>query len=104
MKAFIVDRYGSTDDMRAGDMPDPQLREDDVLVQIHATSVNPLDLGLRDGVFKRILPYRLPLIVAMTWQGSWFGSGLVCGDLRSATRSMHDPIKIGSVRSRSSFR
>src|SRR5215208_4688424 len=61
MKAFIVDRYGSTDDMRAGDMPDPQLREDDVLVQIHATSVNPLDLGIRDGAFKRILPYRLPV-------------------------------------------
>src|SRR5215213_4219022 len=63
MKAFIVDRYGSTDGVRAGDMPDPQLREDDVLVQIHATSVNPLDLGIRDGAFKRILPYRLPLIL-----------------------------------------
>src|SRR6266508_1130446 len=63
MKAFIVDRYGSTDGLRAGDMPDPQLREDDVLVQIHAAGVNPLDSGIRDGVFKRILPYRLPLIL-----------------------------------------
>src|SRR4051794_4414432 len=63
MKAFIIDRYGSTDGMRARDMPDPELREDDVLVQIHATSVNPLDLAIRDGAFKRILPYRLPLIL-----------------------------------------
>jgi len=63
MKAFIVDRYGSTDGVRAGDMPDPQLREDDVLVQIHAAGVNPLDLGIRDGAFKRILPYRFPLIL-----------------------------------------
>src|SRR6266542_3175613 len=63
MKAFIVDRYGSTDGLRAGDMPDPELREDDILVQIYATSVNPLDLGIRDGAFKRILPYRLPLIL-----------------------------------------
>jgi alcohol dehydrogenase len=63
MKAFIIDRYGSTDGVRAGDMPDPELLEDDVLVQIHATSVNPLDLGIRDGAFKRILPYRLPLIL-----------------------------------------
>ena len=63
MKAFIVDRYGSKHALRAGDMPDPQLREDDVLVQIHATSVNPLDIGIRDGAFKRILPYRLPLIL-----------------------------------------
>jgi len=63
MKAFIADRYGSTDGLRAGDMPDPELREGDVLVQIHATSVNPLDIGIRDGAFKSILPYRLPLIL-----------------------------------------
>jgi NADPH:quinone reductase-like Zn-dependent oxidoreductase len=70
MKAFIVERYGSTDGVRAGDMPDPQLREDDVLVQIYATSVNPLDLGIRDGAFKRILPYRLPLILGNDVAGS----------------------------------
>src|SRR6266513_5994781 len=63
MKAFIVDRYGSKDGMRAGDMPDPELREDDVLVQIHAAGVNPLDSKIRDGDFKRMLPYRLPLIL-----------------------------------------
>src|ERR671922_161634 len=38
MKAFIVDRYGSKDGVRAGEMPDPELREDDVLVHIHAGS------------------------------------------------------------------
>src|SRR5215216_6631019 len=63
MKAFIVDRYGSTDGVRAGEMPDPQLREDDVLIQIHAAGVNPLDSKIRDGAFKLILPYRLPLIL-----------------------------------------
>lgn len=63
MRAFIVDRYGGKESLRAGDMPVPQLREDDVLVQIHATSVNPLDIGIRDGAFKFILPYRLPLIL-----------------------------------------
>jgi len=63
MKAFIVDRYGSKDGVRAGEMPDPQLREDDVLIQIHAAGVNPLDSKIRDGAFKLILPYRLPLIL-----------------------------------------
>src|SRR6266545_1396745 len=62
MKAFIVDRYGSTDGVRAGEMPDPQLREDDVLVQIHAASVNLLDSKIRDGEFKPILPYRPPFV------------------------------------------
>jgi NADPH:quinone reductase-like Zn-dependent oxidoreductase len=63
MKAFIIDRYGSTDGVRAGDMPEPELREDDVLVQIHAAGVNLLDSKISDGAFKRILPYRLPLIL-----------------------------------------
>jgi NADPH:quinone reductase-like Zn-dependent oxidoreductase len=49
MKALIVDRYGGNDGVRAGEMPDPELRDDDVLVQIHAASVNPLDLKIRDG-------------------------------------------------------
>jgi NADPH:quinone reductase-like Zn-dependent oxidoreductase len=63
MKAFILDRYGSADRVRAGDMPDPELREDDVLVRVHAAGVNLLDAKIRNGEFKLILPYRLPLIL-----------------------------------------
>jgi alcohol dehydrogenase len=63
MKAFILDRYGSADRLRAGEMPDPELRDDDVLVQIHAAGVNLLDSKIRSGEFKLILRYRLPLIL-----------------------------------------
>src|SRR5579864_4112877 len=44
-------------------MPDPERRQDDVLVQIHAAGVNLLDSKIRDGEFKLILPYRLPFIL-----------------------------------------
>lgn len=63
MKAFIVDRYGKKDGVRFGEMPDPELREDDVLVQVHAAGVNVLDPKIRNGEFKLLLPYRLPLIL-----------------------------------------
>ncbi|WP_326610999.1 NADP-dependent oxidoreductase [Streptomyces scopuliridis] len=63
MKAFMVERYGDKTGVRVGEMPDPQVGADDVLVRIHAASVNPLDLKLRDGDFKAILPYSLPLIL-----------------------------------------
>ncbi len=63
MKAFIVDRYGKKDQGRIGVMPDPELRENDVLVQVHAAGVNLLDSKIRSGEFKLILPYRLPLIL-----------------------------------------
>ena len=63
MKAFIVERYGGGDALRLGDMPEPELRDDDVLVRVQAAGVNPLDAKIRDGEFKLILPYRLPLIL-----------------------------------------
>ncbi|MDB5781803.1 NADP-dependent oxidoreductase [Caballeronia mineralivorans] len=63
MKAFVVDRYGRKSGIRARNMPVPEPREDDVLIQIHAAGVNPLDSKIRDGEFKLILPYRLPLIL-----------------------------------------
>ena len=75
MKAFILDRYGSADGVRAGDMPDPELREDDVLVQIHAAGVNLLDSKIRNGEFKIILPYRLPLILGHDMAGVVVGVG-----------------------------
>jgi NADPH:quinone reductase-like Zn-dependent oxidoreductase len=63
MKAFILDRYGSKGRLRAGEMPEPEVREDDVLVQTRAASVNVLDSKIRNGEFKLILPYRLPIIL-----------------------------------------
>ncbi|MBO0950483.1 NADP-dependent oxidoreductase [Fibrella forsythiae] len=63
MNAFIVDRYKSKEGLHYGDMPEPTLQENDVLVQVHATSVNLLDSKIRDGEFKLILPYKLPLIL-----------------------------------------
>lgn len=62
MKAFIIDRYGRKGSLRFGEMPEPKVRDHDVLVRIHAAGVNPLDSKIRDGEFKFILPYRLPLI------------------------------------------
>jgi len=63
MKAFIVDRYGKKARGRIGELPDPKLRENDVLVQVYAAGVNLLDSKIRSGEFKLILPYRLPLIL-----------------------------------------
>ena len=63
MKAFIVDRYGKKESLRAGEIPEPELREDEVLIQVHAAGVNPLDSKIRNGEFKLILPYRAPFVL-----------------------------------------
>ena len=64
MKAFIVDRHGKGSG-RLGQMPEPELRPDDVLVEVHVAGVNPLDSKIRTGEFKLLLPYRLPLSAAV---------------------------------------
>ena len=63
MKAFIVDRYGKNERLRAGEVPEPELREDEVLVQVYAAGVNQLDFKIRNGEFKIFLPYRAPFVL-----------------------------------------
>ena len=63
MKAFIIDKYKSKDGGRIGQMPDPQLHADEVLVQVHAAGINLLDSKIRNGEFKLILPYKTPFVL-----------------------------------------
>ncbi len=63
MKAFVLEAYGKKSALRAADTPTPELRDDEVLVQVHAAGVNLLDSKIRSGEFKLILPYRPPFIL-----------------------------------------
>jgi len=63
MKAFVLERYGQKSALRLADVPKPTLKDDEVLVQVHAAGVNLLDSKIRDGEFKVILPYRPPVIL-----------------------------------------
>lgn len=63
MKAFVVDRYGKNQRLRAAELPEPDVGDDEVLIQVHATAVNLLDSKIRNGEFKLFLPYRTPLIL-----------------------------------------
>jgi NADPH:quinone reductase-like Zn-dependent oxidoreductase len=62
MKAFVVEHYGK-DGLRAADVPEPELGERDVLVNVSAAAINPLDKMVRDGEFKRLLKYRTPFVL-----------------------------------------
>ena len=63
MKAFILDRYRKNGRLTFADVSTPVMGEHDVLVEIHAAGVNLLDAKIRDGEFKLVLPYQLPLIM-----------------------------------------
>ncbi|MGW0585396.1 NADP-dependent oxidoreductase, partial [Streptomyces sp. NPDC002920] len=61
MRAFVVAKYKAP--LQVADVPEPIVGEHDVLVQVEAAGLNPLDEKIRTGEFKQILPYKLPLIL-----------------------------------------
>ncbi|MDE2301650.1 MAG: NADP-dependent oxidoreductase [Sphingomonadales bacterium] len=69
MKAFILDSYGRGKPLRFGDMPMPELGDHDVLVEIHAAGVNPIDTKIRSGEFKLVLPFKLPMALGSDLAG-----------------------------------
>ncbi len=63
MIAAFIDGYGSDQVLRVGDFPAPKTGPSDILVRVHAASVNPVDFKLRDGKLRLLRRYRFPLIL-----------------------------------------
>src|SRR5689334_10253488 len=69
MKAAVIDRYGSNDLVKVADVVVPRIGPRDLLVQVHAASVNPLDVKTRNGELKPLLKYRFPLVLGNDLSG-----------------------------------
>ena len=63
MIAAFIDGYGSDQVLRVGDFPAPKTGPSDILVRVHAASVNPVDFKLRDGKLRLLRRYRFPIIL-----------------------------------------
>lgn len=68
MKAMIIDKYGKVP-MRMAEVPTPEINEHEVLAEIHAASINPIDFKIRDGKVKMLLKYEMPLILGNDFSG-----------------------------------
>ncbi|WP_242212447.1 NADP-dependent oxidoreductase [Bacillus cereus group sp. BfR-BA-01383] len=68
MKAMIIDKYGKVP-MRMTEVPTPEINEYEVLAEIHAASINPIDFKIRDGKVKMLLKYEMPLILGNDFSG-----------------------------------
>jgi alcohol dehydrogenase len=68
MKAMIIDRYGKVP-LKLADMPVPTLGENDVLAEIFAASINPVDFKIRDGKLRMLIKYDMPLVLGNDFSG-----------------------------------
>lgn len=69
MQAYTIRRYSSTDKFQRAEISKPRVNEHEVLVEIHASSINPLDHKLKSGEFKVFLPYKFPLVLGHDFAG-----------------------------------
>lgn len=53
MKAVRVEQFGSPDVLRVAEIPAPELRDDEVFIELEAAGVNRLDLLVRSGGYHR---------------------------------------------------
>jgi len=60
MKALVLNNYGGADALAFADLPRPTIEPDEILVQVHAAGLNPIDYMIPKGSFKPLLPFQLP--------------------------------------------
>jgi alcohol dehydrogenase len=61
MRAFLLNGYGAINDhVKLADVADPAPGAGDVLIEIHAASLNPIDFKIARGDLKRVSKYQLP--------------------------------------------
>jgi len=68
MQAMVIERYGKYP-LKLADIPMPAVGDHDVLAEIHAASINPLDLLVRDGKLRVLLKYDMPHVLGYDFSG-----------------------------------
>lgn len=71
MKAIRIHAYGDVNALQYEDAPTPPLLDNDVLIRVVGTSVNPVDWKVRDGLLSAMLKHEMPLTLG------WDVSGVV---------------------------
>ncbi|MBE6183332.1 NADP-dependent oxidoreductase [Heyndrickxia ginsengihumi] len=71
MKAVVINQYGGKEHLQEVQFPDPIIKDHQVLVEMKATSINPIDWKLREGYLKEMLPFEFPIILG------WDAAGII---------------------------
>src|SRR5438876_12050292 len=69
MRALVFKGYGGPDQVACADVPRPVPKPDEILVQVHAAGLNPIDNKIRDGKMKAILRFQLPATLGSDFAG-----------------------------------
>src|SRR5438876_1116253 len=69
MKAIRIHSYGGPEVLQLEDIPRPSPGPGELLVKVHAASVNPVDWNVRLGHMQQFLPLKLPAVLGWDLSG-----------------------------------
>jgi NADPH:quinone reductase-like Zn-dependent oxidoreductase len=69
MKALVLKRYGGAGSLALSDISRPMVKPDEILVQVHAAGLNPIDNMIPKGMFKPIIKLKLPAVMGSDLAG-----------------------------------
>ena len=69
MKAAVLDQFGSSSVMQVRDIPVPAIAEGQVLVEVYATCINPLDWKIREGQMVARFGEEFPMVLGLDCSG-----------------------------------
>ena len=81
-RAIRFHEYGGPEVMKFEEIPRPVPKDDEILVRVHAVSVNPVDWKIREGHVRRMVDIPLPAIPGGDLSGVVEEAGAMAGDLR----------------------
>ena len=69
MRAARIHRYGGPDELVVEEVPEPRCGPDELLVDVHASSVNPVDFKIRSGGQRAVVWLSLPAALGLDVSG-----------------------------------
>src|SRR3954470_19134085 len=70
MKAVIIRKYGGPEVLELADVPAPTAKDDEVVIAVRASSVNPVDWLVRDGGATSFVKVTFPVILGCDLAGT----------------------------------
>jgi NADPH:quinone reductase-like Zn-dependent oxidoreductase len=75
MKAVLLYAYGGPEQLRYEETEQPECKDDEVLLRVKATSINPIDFKIRSGAAKSRFPIEFPAILGRDVAGEIVEAG-----------------------------
>ena len=82
MKAVVINKFGGPEVLHLADMPDPTPGPGEIVVDIHAASVNPADCRVRDGARQNIVTAKFPQVLGRDFSGVVRSAGAGVSDFK----------------------